>query len=168
MNLRVLACRPLGYSAPVKQRVQADRHGKRMPNVHGPREPGKLHLPKGYADASAPVAEGDVEKLRTTWTEPVETTWEDDSELVWTAMELIGRAMRVQQRIDQLEADARLHKLPAAERAKAYKQLQKNIKKVCKEYGGVKGLPIFHRLKYFRHVSDLAPDNGLHVRVDWT
>ena len=133
------------YCESVDQRVQVGVDGQRTPNIHGDGP-----LPSGYVDApSSPTAEPAAEP-RACWTEPVRVAPTDAGELKWSADELIGRATHVQSTLDQMEAEAGLAALPPEERRKAFAALQKSAKKFCATFGGLRGLPRFSELSYFR------------------
>lgn len=146
-------CRLSGYDSVVQQSVQASNEGNRVPNVHGTCAPGELQLPAGYTSEPTATAAARVKHIRSTWTEEEDVKPEEHNELKWTADELLARAQKVQRRREELEAAAQLEQLPPAERGEAYKRLQRRLKELYREFGGIRGLPSFSKLSYFRCVE---------------
>lgn len=78
-----------------------------------------------------------------------DVTGADAQELKWTAVELLARATSAQRKVDEVFEAAALPELPPEERKVAYDKALATVKALQSDMG-VRGLPCFSRLSYFR------------------
>lgn len=134
----------------MQQPVQVDDALQRCPNIHGDGP-----LPGGYSNAAP--ADNALPQLRPAWSDTTLVTPNDTQELKWTADELIARATFVQRQLDEMEAELGLAALAPEDRRTTFAAFQKKAKKFCATFGGVRGLPEFSKLRYFRCAASGQP-----------
>ena len=152
-----MGCRFLGDAGAMQKPVQVTAGGQRLPAVHTRAcDPATQHrLPSGYlgfaADSSYDSDELRRARLRSCWTDDVEVAWDEANELKWTADEMLFRAVRAEQLglEEEHKLPTPLADLPPEERKAAFKRLQRRLKKIWLLHG-VRGLPVFYKLSYFR------------------
>ena len=142
------------YAKAVQQKVQVDAGGTRQPRVHSAasrtagQDSMERSLPSGYARRHYEQAH--LLRARSEWSaDECEVKVAGHSELKWTAEELMARAHQMNRDVTTLQQRAKLADVPADARKEAWAKLQKQIKAREKKRG-VRGLPCFSRLSYFR------------------
>lgn len=157
------ARRYLCYSKAVQQQVQVDRDGRRQPNVQqGNAGTSSGAVPAQHGDLAADMPSGYAREIyEQRYVDAARVKWSPDQESVevsghqelkWTAEELLLRAKLMAKEAAELEKQAKLSELSPSARAQAYERLQKQLKALAKKRG-VRGLPCFSRLSYFRCAS---------------
>lgn len=144
----------------IEQKLQITEDGDTLPGLHQPENNTHpaLMLPWGYsAQTQQDLNAHGALKNRMMWSEKRRTTWggRHCSSLEWTATELVARAQNAEdncnKELQTKRSGRHALQMDKEQRSRAYQSAKTAHKAwVKRTTGGVKGMPSFSALSYFR------------------